>query len=438
MSIIVNRHITFIDSLQFYNSSLDTLSSNLEDNDFKYLVSEFGINKLKSLKRKDAYPYEWVDSYEKFKHPSLPGKKYFYSSIDDGKRGKGNGNISNEQYQHLQNVWKIFNSNTFEDFHDHYLKKDVLLIADIFEIFIFTNLKYYSLDPCHHFSAPGLSSDAMLKLTKIELQKINYPDRYMLFEQGRRGGVSYINKRYSEANNKYCLDYDKTKREKYILYLDMNNLYGHAMSQYLPYSNFKWVKNIDKIKQKLMTIKNNSSTRYILEVNLEYPQELHDSHNDYPLAPEKIKIPKEWLSDYSLEIANAHNISTGKVKKLVPNLMNKSNYVIHYRNLQQCLELGMKLKKIHRVLKFKQKDWMKPYIDFNTQKRNEATNEADKNHFTLLNNAAYGKTMENMRKRIKMRVVKNAKDFIRYTSRPTCVKWKVFENNLAAIHEKNI
>ena len=118
--------------------------------------------------------------------------------------------------------------------------------------------------------------------------------------------------------------------------------------------------------------------------------------------------------------------------------MNKNNYVIHYRNLQQCLELGMKLKKIHRILKFKQKDWMKPYIDFNTQKRKEATNEADKNHFKLLNNAAYGKTMENMRKRIKIRIVKNSQDFIKYTSRPTCVNWKVFENNLAAIHEKKI
>ena len=141
--------------------------------------------------------------------------------------------------------------------------------------------------------------------------------------------------------------------------------------------------------------------------------------------------------DYSLEIANAHNINTGTVKKLVPNLINKKNYVIHYRNLQQCLEREMKLKKIYRVLKFKQKDWMKPYIDFNTQKRKEATNEADKNHFKQLNNAVYGTTMGNMRKRIK-RVIKNAKDFIKYTSRPTCVNWKVFENNLAAIHGKKI
>ena len=112
--------------------------------------------------------------------------------------------------------------------------------------------------------------------------------------------------------------------------------------------------------------------------------------------------------------------------------------MIHYRNLQQILELGMKLKKIHRVLKLKQKDWMKSYIDFNTQKRKEATNEADKNHFKILNNAVYGKTMENMRKRIKIRIVKNSQYFIRYTSRPPCVNWKVFENNLAAIHEKKI
>ena len=118
--------------------------------------------------------------------------------------------------------------------------------------------------------------------------------------------------------------------------------------------------------------------------------------------------------------------------------MNKTNYAIHYRNLQQCLELGMKLKKIHRVLKFKQKDLVKPYIDFNTQKRKKATNEADKNHFKLLNNAVYGKTMENMRKRIKIRVVKNAKDFIKYTSKSICVNWKVFEKDLAAIHEKKL
>ena len=156
---------------------------------------------------------------------------------------------------------------------------------------------------------------------------------------------------------------------------------------------------------------------------------MYDIHNDYPLAPEKTNIPKEWLSKYCLKIASVHNVTTRTVKKLVPNVMNKNNYVIHYRNLQQRLELGMKLKKIHRILKFKQSDWMRPYIDFNTDKRKVSTNESDKNFFKLMNHSVYEKTIEHLRKRIKIRVVKN---------RPTCVNWKVFENNLATIHEKKI
>ena len=145
-----------------------------------------------------------------------------------------------------------------------------------------------------------------------------------------------MNKRYSEASE-----------NDNILYLDMNNLYGCAMSQYLPINYFKWVKDIDKIKKKLMKIKSNSSIGYILEVDLEYLKELHDIHNDYQLAPEKINIQKEFLSNYCLNIANEHNITIGSVKKLVPNLKDKNNYVICYRNLQQCLALGIRLKNIY-------------------------------------------------------------------------------------------
>ena len=185
MSSIVNRHITFIDSYQFYNSSLDNLASNLEDNDFKHLTFEFAIDKLETLKRKDAYPYEWVDSYEIFKQPSLPEKKCFKSSLRDAKRDRSDGHTSDEQEQHLQNVWDIFNFNSFEDFHDHYLRKDVLLLVDIFEKFISTNLKYYNLDPCHYFSAPALSWDAMLRMTGVTLEKINDPDKYMFLNKER-------------------------------------------------------------------------------------------------------------------------------------------------------------------------------------------------------------------------------------------------------------
>ena len=185
------------------------------------------------------------------------------------------------------------------------------------------------------------------------------------------------------------------------------------MSQYLPNSSFKSVKNIDEIEEKLMRIKSNSLTGYVLEADLECPKELHDMFTDYPLAPEKINIQKECLSNYCSKIANEHNITTGAVKKLVPNLMDKNNYVIYYRNLQLYLELRMKLKKIHRVLKFKQSDWMKPYVDFSTDKRKESTNESDKNVFKLMNNALDDKTMENMRKRVKIRIVKNEKDIFK-------------------------
>ena len=159
----------------------------------------------------------------------------------------------------------------------------------------------------------------MLKMTGVTLEKISNPHKYMFVEQGMRGGVSYINKRYSKASKNIN-----------ILYLDMNNLYGCVMSQYFSINNFKWVKDIE---QKLMRIKNNTSTGYILKVHLQYPKKLHDIHNEYPLAQEKNNIPKEWLSNYCLKIARVSDITTGTVKKSVSNLMNKYDYVIHYRHL---------------------------------------------------------------------------------------------------------
>ena len=192
------------------------------------------------------------------------------------------------QYLPLKNVWNTFNFNTFRDFHNHYLKKDVLLLADVFEKFVSTSLKDYNLDPCHYFSAPGLSWDAMLKMTKVELEKISDADMHLFIEKGMRGGISYINKRYNKANNKYCSDYNKNKPENYISYLDMNNLYGGAMSEYLPCGGFKWIRTTNEIINKVLNKSDNSLHSYCLEVYLEYPENLHDFHKDYPMAPEKI------------------------------------------------------------------------------------------------------------------------------------------------------
>ena len=169
---------------------------------------------------------------------------------------------------------------------------------------------------------------------------------------------------------------------------------------------------------------NNSLYGYFLEVDLDYPENIHDIHNDYPMAPEKIKIEDDMLSPYCSEIKRKYDIKSGEINKLTPNLMSKKNYGVHYKKLQYYLFQGLILKKVHRILEFRQSDSMKLYIDFNTQKRKEATNDADKNLFKLLNSAVYGKTIENMRKRIKIRITTNEKDFFKYSSRPTYISNK--------------
>ena len=194
-------------------------------------------------------------------------------------------------------------------------------------------------------------------MTDVKLEKISDINKYLFIEKGLRGGISYIAKRYAKANNKYLNDYDPKKPSTFISCLDMNSLYGWAMSKYLPYGRFKCLKNVDQFD--VISIKEKSSIGYFLEIDLEYPDELCELHNDYPLVPEKLAVSRNMLSKSSKNIADKYGIKVGDVKKLIPNIGNKINYGVHYRNLQLCLSLGMKLTKTHRVLKFKQSDWMK-------------------------------------------------------------------------------
>ena len=173
--------------------------------------------------------------------------------------------------------------------------------------------------------------------------------------------------------------YDLTKTSIYISYLDMNNLYGCGMCDYLPCGGFKWLKSVDNFD--VNSISEKSPTGHILEVDLKYPDELHALHNDYPLAPEQLAIPYDMLLDYCKTVADKYGIKVGDVMQLIPNLGDKTNYVLHYKNFQLYLSLGMKLTKIHKVLKFKQSDWMEKYIDFNTGKRTNADNSFEKGFF---------------------------------------------------------
>ena len=207
------------------------------------------------------------------------------------------------------------------------------------------------------------------------------------------------------------------------------------MSQYLPIGGFRWLTNKEINNTNLAEYKEDSKKGLILEVDLEYPTELHDLHNDYPLAPEKVKVTNDMLSDYSKRIANEYNISTELVHKLIPTLSNKEKYVVHYRNLQLYTELGLKITKIHRVLEFNQSPWLKQYIEFNTEQRKEAKNAFEKDFFKLMNNSVFGKSMENLRKRVDVRLITDEKKLLKMVAKPTYVSSKIINENLVAVHK---
>ena len=249
-----------------------------------------------------------MDSPERFKETQLPLKEAFNSKLEDE-------NITDEDYAHAQKVWKTFEMKNLEDYHNLYNRVDVLLLSDVFENFRNICCKHYNLDPAHYFT---LAWDAALKVTEVELELLSDSDMLLMIEGGIRGGVSTISNRYGKSNNRYMgTKYDASKPSKYVTYLDANNLYGWAMSKPLPTHGFKWMETDD--------LKNWRNYSCILEVNLEYPRSLHDSHYDYPLAPEQIKVDT--------------------VKKLIPKLGDKEKYVLHYKNLEQYESLGLEIKK---------------------------------------------------------------------------------------------
>ena len=215
--------------------SLEKLTNNLPSDKFTYTDIEFGEG-ASLLKKKGVYPYDYMDSFDKFKRKKLPCKADFYSLLTDE-------DISDDDYNHAKDVWNTFGIKNMGEYHDLYLKSDILLLADVFENFREASQANYGLDPTHYLTSPGLAWDAMLKMTKINLDLITDIDMQLFIEKGMRGGISYIAQRHAVANNKYMENYNEREESSYIMYLDANNLYGWAMSKPLPYRNFKWVEN---------------------------------------------------------------------------------------------------------------------------------------------------------------------------------------------------
>ena len=360
----------------------------------------------------------------KFDETCLPPKDKFYSALTET-------HLTDDQYHTAQEAWTTFDCKTMKDYHDAYLKTDVLLLADVFENFREMCMKNYGLDPAHFYTTPGLSFQACLKMSGVKLDLFTDPDMHLFIENNIRGGVSVVTHRYAKANNSYTEDgLDDSLPPSYICYLDANNLYGYAMSQPLPTSDFRFLSDDEINGFDVTTVPDDSPTGYILEVDMEYPPHLHELHNDYPLAPEKVKLTKEMLSPYSKSFPDQHVLT----EKLVPNLNNKTKYVTHYVNLKLYIRLGMRITRVHRVLEFRQSPWMKPYIDFNTEKRRQATTDFERDFYKLLNNSVFGKTMENLRNRVNICLCDDEIKAKKMIASPTFKHVEIIKDDLVMIH----
>lgn len=419
---------------------------------FPNLYSKFG-EKLHLLTRKGVYPYEWAD-YGKMSEPSLPPIEAFYSKL----RGEG---IKLTEYAYAQRIWREFDCKRFEDYHNIYLDSDVLLLADVFEPFRDLILDRYKIDPVFYFSLPGVAWDAMMQGLRTDeslpaivrergLELLTDYDMFLMFQDGIRGGNSGIMHRHAVANNPLAngdmgiadlLEEGSDQETSYIKYLDANNLYGGAMIKSLPYGNFEWLEPTPENIQAVLDAPQDGPIGYNLEVDLEYPKEIHEAHAEFPLAPEKMVMRKEQYSSWLLGKIRENNLKPGKVEKLMQTLTDKKKYKIHFSALQLYLELGMKLTHVHRIIRFSQHPIFKSYIMKNTSMRAKATTDFEKDLWKLMNNALFGKTMEDKRKHTNCNFVNHKTEAgiaegLKRASSPLCNKFDRINDTFTCYYMK--
>lgn len=419
--------LRFIDSFSFLSGSLEEQVKNLvADKSYpwhfikkEYINCSVNPTLLPLVTGKGVYPYEYMDSFERFKETKLPPRESFKSSLYTKL-------ISEDDYKHAQRVWETFRIKDLGAYHDFYMRQDVALLAEVWNCFCETAFEADQLDPAQFVTISSYTWANMMNYVKPTINLFNdqQVDMHLFIERGLRGGVSSVcGKRYGRMElPKDFTDHDTGKTFKkgtYIFYIDANNLYGLAMSDYLPIGGYHWA-HYDFIRNKnneifmdpvkftkfIINHPDDSMIGYAPEVDLHYPEDLHDLHNDFPLAVEKLK-------------PRMKNGKQSPQSKLILSLQDKKNYVCHYRNLKFYLEQGLVITKVHRVLGFTQERWMEPYITKNTLARSkDGISEIAKNLYKQLVNSIYGKCLENKRKRRDIRLVTDPLKFMKLLQHP--------------------
>jgi hypothetical protein len=421
---------------------------------FKFLQQEFkrdfGIivdndkqeEALQLCLKKGHWLYEYINSIKRLNETKIPPPECYASQLTYSK------GLNEHEYKSEKKKWELFKMYRLWDLHDLYLKLDIVLLADVLENCRLEFIKSYGLDYTWDYTLPGFAWSALRKsgftndkgeTEKIKLKLFNEDpierDMLLWIEKEIRGGMTVVSKRYVKADNPYVNKENESKNSNqlntYLWYVDANQLYAWAMTQYLPYDNFYWVKQeeitkmtIEQWKENIINMAEDSNQGCIFEVDLDYPIELHDLHKDYPLAPENREVGLEELSPMMLYLKEKNQLHYTKTAKLCGTLNHKKNYKVHYRTLKLYLELGMELKKIHKILGFNQKPWMKTFVLKNVDFRQKANSDFLKDLYKLLNNAVFGKTMENVRKRCNYELLNERKDTITFQRRVMHPRYK--------------
>ena len=362
----------------------EALLNYMGENDLKILKTGFP-DKWKYLTKKLAYPYEYFNCIDDYQKPVDNLKKEdFFSKLK-------NKCPDDDERERTMDIIRRFNIKNGEELTEIYLKSDVLLLACVFEKFIKISVEEYKINPLYFVSLPGYTWQCGMKYTGINLQTLQDKDMILLLENNIHGGISSVmGDRYIKSNN-----------NKKILYIDANNLYGHSMSEPLPYDEIKFDKSVEL--EDILNIPDDSDIGYFIEVDLKYPDNIKQKTKNFPFVPVNKKIDPENFNEYMKSIKPDNYTPS---KKLICDCSDKKNYLCHYRMLNFYVRHGMIVDRIYNIISFKQSRWLKKYISFNTQKRNKAKNDFEKDFYKLLNNAFYGKTMENVRNRLKIKFIK--------------------------------
>jgi hypothetical protein len=362
----------FLDSIGFLTGSLASNASTLSS--FKYInkiKSNIPWGNIENINTKLPFPYEYIKSFDVLKEHTLPqNEKDWFSNLK-------NTSPSENEILLAHKTFEEFNCQNIGDYMMLYLRIDVLLLVEIFEAFRITSMNEYKLDPLHYYTTPGLAWDSALAFSKVELDILNTQELVSFFiEKGViRGGISTVSElKYAMAN----FTNDETKSN--IMYYDVTNLYGYAMIQSLPTGNFIYndyigdesLKQVDFVLDLCKKYNDSDFKGYMFEVDIHYPHEKYEAHNALPFLVENVN------------------------GKLIPMLRNKLNYRLHICVLIQALNAGLVLVRVHKIISFNQSKWLSSYIMHNTNERAKTKDPNKKSFYKLMNNAVYGKTMENI------------------------------------------